>query len=163
MRGAAMGVMPGPTAGAVQPPMGWLSWGLGRAAAIDDAAGAGSLVCVAVGRVARALAGGDAAKDAAGVGACGAVVGERGGFGVGLGARGSTLDAVGDGEGVGGDDVGGGAVDARASVGEALGICDDGAVDVVAGAAVANEMTKPATGTATHTVTTPSTSPGLRM
>ena len=88
-----MGVMPGPTAGAVQPPMGWLSWGLGRAAAIDDAAGAGALVCVAVGRVARALAGGD--------GACGAVVvGERGGSGVGLGASGSMLEAVGDGEGV---------------------------------------------------------------
>lgn len=163
MRGAAMGVMPGPTAGAVQPPMGWLSWGLGRAAAIDDAAGAGSLVCVAVGRVARALAGGDAAKDAAGVGACGAVVGERGGFGVGLGASGSKLDAVGTGEGVGGDDVGSGVVDARALAGTALGICDDGAVNVVAGAAVANEMTKPATGTATHAVTTPSTSPGLRM
>jgi hypothetical protein len=143
--------------------MGWLSWGLGRAAAIDDAAGAGSLVCVAVGRVARALAGGDAAKDAAGVGACGAVVGERGGFGVGLGASGSKLDAVGTGEGVGGDDVGSGVVDARALAGTAIGICDDGAVNVVAGAAVANEMTKPATGTATHAVTTPSTSPGLRM
>ena len=159
-----MGVTPGPTAGAVQPPMGWLSWGLGRAAAIDDAAGAGSLVCVAVGRVARALAGGDAAKDAAGVGACGTVVGERGGFGVGLGASGSTLDAVGTGEGVGGDDEeGSGEVDVRASVEPAIGMWDDVAVGVVAGAAVANEMTKPATGTATHAVTTPSTSPGLRI
>ena len=109
MRGAAMGVMPGPTAGAVQPPMGWLSWGLGRAAAIDDAAGAGSLVCVAVGRVARALAGGDAAKDAAGVGACGAVVGERGGFGVGgdlrhkasYGARGGSAERCGAASGIG--------------------------------------------------------------